>query len=246
MTTADFRLFDPERSSPIRPHPSRGRSGLGVPRRRQHPPELRSGCPAPAPVAPAPAPVSLDRPLTDAPLQPDHVPDARACRAGGTNLHLASSVRRWYHSVRFAIALRTPPGLLQQAAPSHEQTFPCPRHAEFARIASAHLPDRSARCRQPDGRSSSSGSTTTPSACTRASTGSPPSSLPTAPPWTTTKTASGYDRGQQGGQVTADGAEFSTGHQLPPGIVMGRSLWPSRSDPLSPAHICGASSSANS
>ena len=122
MTTADFRLFDPERSSPIRPHPSRGRSGLGVPRRRQHPPELRSGCPAPAPVAPAPAPVSLDRPLTDAPLQPDHVPDARACRAGGTNLHLASSVRRWYHSVRFAIALRTPPGLLQQAAPSHNRT----------------------------------------------------------------------------------------------------------------------------
>ncbi len=62
-------------------------------------------------------------------------------------------------------------------------------------------------CQRPGTRSSSGGSTTTPSARTRASTGSHPSPLSTGPPWTTTPTNSGYDRGQQGGKVNRhDGA----------------------------------------
>ena len=45
-------------------------------------------------------------------------------------------------------------------------------------------------------------STTTRSDRTRASTGLPPSPLPTEPRWTTTPTDSGYDRGQHGGKVS--------------------------------------------
>jgi hypothetical protein len=59
------------------------------------------------------APTLPHRPLAHAPLQADDVPDARAGAAGDTNRH----------HVRFAIALRTPPRSLQQAAHSQKLTL---------------------------------------------------------------------------------------------------------------------------
>jgi hypothetical protein len=47
-----------------------------------------------------------------------------------------------------------------------------------------------------------SGGSTTPIGLTRASIGSPPSPLPTDPPWTTTQTDSGYDGRATRGRVT--------------------------------------------